>query len=255
MYSRAYICAPWNQAAPRLTEFFEEDIIMLKRLGVLLAGVLFAAFASAAEVPATPTTSREAGKNYFVIDPPQPTASGDKIEVLEIFSYACVHCAHFQPYAEQLKQALPAYATFGYMPALFNADWEPSARAFYTAQSLGVLDQTHQALFDALHRDHIPLRSIDDLAGFYAQHGVDKTKFLAESASFEVESKLSRAKEIARKDGIDGTPSIVVNGKYRVTGASAGGYPQLIELVDWLVEKERAGSAKPAKVATPTKKH
>ena len=223
---------------------------MLKRLGVLLAGLLFVSITGAAEKSAPPTTSWKAGKNYFVIDPPQPTASGDKVEVLEVFSYACPHCAHFQPYAEQLKQSLPAYARYGYMPAVFNADWEPSARAFYTAQSLGVLDQTHQALFDALHRDHIPLRTIDDLAAFYAQHGVDKAKFLAESASFEVESKLSRANEIVKKDGIDGTPSVVVNGKYRVTAASAGGYPQLLELVDWLVKKEHA-SAGPAQHTTP----
>ena len=223
---------------------------MLKHPGVLLAGLLFVSFAAAAEKSVPPTTSWEAGKNYFVIDPPQPTASGDKIEVLEVFSYACPHCAHFQPYAEQLKQSLPAYASYAYMPAVFNAEWEPSARAFYTAQSLGVLDQTHQALFDALHRDHIPLRTIDDLAGFYAQHGVDKAKFLAESASFEVESKLSRANEIVKKDGIDGTPSVVVNGKYRVTAASAGGYPQLLELVDWLVKKEHASKG-PTQHTTP----
>ena len=220
---------------------------MVKHMGILLAGLLAASFAAAAEPAAAPSAGREAGKNYFVIDPPQPTASGDKVEVLEVFSYACPHCAHFQPFAEQLKASLPAYATFGYMPAVFNAQWEPYARAFYTAKSLGVLEQTHQALFDALHRDHVPLRTIDDLAGFYAQHGVDKAKFLSESASFEVESKLSRANEIVRNDGIDGTPSIVVDGKYRVTGASAGGYPQLIQLVDWLVRKEHDASGKSAK--------
>lgn len=219
---------------------------MLKRLGFLLAGLLVVAACSAADKDAAPATNWEAGKNYFLIDPAQATATGDKIEVLEIFSYACPHCAHFQPYAEQLKQSLPKYAQFAYMPAVFNPQWEPYARAFYTAQSLGVLDKTHQALFDALHRDHMPLRTIDDLAGFYAQHGVDKAKFLAASGSFEVESKLTRAQEIVRNDGIDGTPSIVVNGKYRVTGASAGGFPELIQLVDWLVKKEHAEAAKPA---------
>ena len=216
---------------------------MLKRVGFLLAGLLAASTAFAAD-PAPATTSWEAGKNYFVIDPPQPTASGERVEVLEVFSYACPHCAHFQPYAEQLKASLPAGAEFSYMPAIFNASWEPFARAFYTAQSLGVLDKTHQALFDALHRDHVPMRTIDELASFYAQQGVDKAKFMAASGSFEVESKLSRAQDLVKKFGVDGTPSIVVNGKYRVTGQSAGGYPQLIELVDWLVQKELG--AKPA---------
>ncbi len=209
---------------------------MLKRLGLLLAGLVATSALFAADAPAP--AAWEEGKNYFPVDPPQPTATGDKVEVLEVFSYACPHCAHFQPYAEQLKTSLPAGAVFTYMPAVFNPSWEPYARAYYTAESLGVLDKTHQPLFDALHRDHLPLRTIDDLAGFYAQNGVDKAKFLATSASFEVESKLARSQTIVKADGIDGTPSIVVNGKYRITGASAGGYPQLIELVDWLVQKE-----------------
>ena len=209
---------------------------MLKRLGLLLAGLVATSAVFAADAPAP--TAWEAGKNYFLVDPPQPTATGDKVEVLEVFSYACPHCAHFEPYAEQLKTSLPAGAVFTYMPAVFNPSWEPYARAYYTAESLGVLDKTHQPLFDALHRDHLPMRTIDDLAGFYAQNGVDKAKFLATSASFEVESKLARAQTIVKADGVDGTPSIIVNGKYRITGASAGGYPQLIELVDWLVQKE-----------------
>ena len=217
---------------------------MFKRLGLLLTGVMLASVACADDVaaPAAPA-AWEAGKSYFVIDPPQPTSSGDTIEVLEVFSYAC------QPYAEQIKQALPAYASFSYMPAIFNAQWEPYARAFYAAQSLGVLESTHQALFDALHRDHMPLRTIEDLASFYAQHGTDRAKFLSAASSFETESKLSHAIQTVKNDGIDGTPSIVVAGKYRVTGQSAGGSPQMIELINFLVKKEHDAGAKPAKAA------
>lgn len=221
---------------------------MLKHLGLLLAGLLATSISSAADTPAAAAATQwQAGTNYFVIDPPQQTASGSKIEVLEVFSYACPHCAHFQPYAQQLKKSLPSYASFSYMPAVFQPAWEPFARAFYAAQSLGVLDKTHQALFDALYTEHLPLRSIEDLATFFAGHGVDKAKFLSAANSFEVESKLARARDFVAKSGIDGTPSIIVNGKYRVTGSSAGGFPQLIELVDWLVAKEHADTAKPAK--------
>jgi len=214
---------------------------MLMRLGFLLAGLFSASAAVAADAPAAPATAPMAwveGTHYFLIDPPQPTATGNKVEVLEVFSYACPHCAHFQPTAEEIKKSLPAGAVFTYMPAVFNPSWEPYARAYYTAESLGVVDKTHQDLFDALHRDHLPMRTIDDLAGFYAQHGVDKAKFLATSASFEVESKLQRAAQIVKADGVDGTPSIIVDGKYRVTGTSAGGYPQMVQIVDYLVQKE-----------------
>ena len=212
---------------------------MSRMLAVLLTGLLYAGMSSAQGFDATaPVQKWQAGKNYTLIEPPQPTATGDKIEVLEIFSYACPHCAHFQPYADQLKASLPSYAEFGNMPAVFNASWEPFARAYYTAQSLGVAEKTHQALFDALHKDHEPLRTIQDLSTFYAKFGVDPKKFIDASNSFEVNSKLIRAEKMVKAYGVQGTPSIVVNGKYLVTGQSAGGYSQLIELVDWLVKKE-----------------
>ncbi|MGH8174376.1 MAG: thiol:disulfide interchange protein DsbA/DsbL [Rhodanobacteraceae bacterium] len=221
---------------------------MLKHFGILLAGLFATSMAFAAETADAPAASTHvAGTNYFEIDPAQQTASGDKVEVLEVFSYACPHCAHFQPYAEEIKAKLPAGAVFSYMPAVFNPTWEPYARAFYTAESLGVLDQTHQPMFDALHRDHVPMRTIDDLATFYTQHGVDKAKFMAASASFEVESKLTRSREMVKAFGVDGTPSIIVNGKYRITAQSAGGYPQLVELVGWLVQQELAAKPKSGK--------
>lgn len=222
---------------------------MLKHLPKLLVGALLALTfnasaqdtkdaATAGAAPAA--VAAEAGKNYFLIEPPEPTASGDKVEVLEVFSYACVHCAHFQPYADEIKSKLPAYAQFSYMPAIFNDAWEAFARGFYTAQSLGLLDKTHQAMFDAVHRDHRQFGSFDDIAKFYGEHGADVEKFKQIATSFEIESKLTRSRTFVPKYGVDGTPTIIINGKYRLTGASAGGYPQMVALVDLLVKKEHA---------------
>jgi thiol:disulfide interchange protein DsbA len=216
---------------------------MLKYLSQSLVGLLLAVSVNACaqehaeHAAATAPAAAEVGKNYFLIEPPQPTASGDKVEVLEVFSYACVHCAHFQPYADEIRSKLPAYGQFNYMPAIFNDQWEAYARAYYTAQSLGLLDKTHQAMFDALHRDRRAFRSFDDIATFYGEHGADGEKFKQVATSFEVESKLSRSRSMVPKYGVDGTPSVIVGGKYRVTGASAGGYPQLVAIVQMLVEK------------------
>lgn len=231
---------------------------MFNHLSKLLVGALLAFTVNAcaqepkdaAPVDAAPAAvAAEAGKNYFLIEPPEPTASGDKIEVLEVFSYACVHCAHFQPYADEIKSKLPAYAQFSYMPAIFNDAWEAFARGFYTAQSVGLLEKTHQALFDAVHRDHRQFVSFDDIAKFYGEQGTDIEKFKQIATSFEIESKLARSRSLVPKYGVDGTPTLIINGKYRVTGASAGGYPQLVALVDTLVKKEHA-----AKMATKGKK-
>ena len=219
---------------------------MLKHLPQLFVGLLLAVSVNACAqehadtAKAAAPVAAEAGKNYFLIEPAQPTASGDKVEVLEVFSYACVHCAHFQPYADEIRAKLPAYAQFNYMPAIFNEQWEAFARAYYTAQSLGVLDKTHQAIFDAVHRDRRAFRSFDDIATFYGEHGADVEKFKQVATSFEVESKLSRSRSMVPKYGVDGTPSVIVAGKYRVTGASAGGYPQMVALILHLVEKAHA---------------
>jgi len=218
---------------------------MLKRLGLLFAGLVATSTAFAADAPAP--TAWEEGKNYFLVDPPQPTASGDKVEVLEVFSYACPHCAHFQPYAEELKSKLPANAQFVLIAAVFNAQWEPFSRAFFTAQSLGLLDRTHQAVFDAVHRDHLPVNTLEALANFYAGHGANSASFLSTANSFVIDAKMSHAADLIRSYGVEATPTLVVNGKYRVSANSQRGigFPEMVQISLQLVQQEAARSAKP----------
>jgi len=215
---------------------------MLKYL--LIVAALFATSAcSADEAAAGAARQWQVGQDYFAVDPPQATSTGDKIEVVEVFSYACPHCAHFQPYAEELKSKLPANAKFVLMPAVFNAQWEPFARAFYTAKSLGLLDKTHQALFDAIHRDHQPLHSLEDLANlFYSNYGANPGNFISTATSFVVEGELNHGNQLVHDYRIDATPSLVVNGKYRVTAiAERGiGFPEMVQITLQLVKQEGA---------------
>ena len=146
---------------------------MLK-YAAMLAALLFAGGALADDAAKAPVE----GKDYYLIDPPAPSEP-NKVVVTEVFSYACPHCAHFQPYVDQLKSQLPAGVQFELVPAVFQPGWEPFARAFYTAKSMGLLDKTHQALFDAIHRDHQPLRTIEDLANlFYVNYGANPGSFV-----------------------------------------------------------------------------
>jgi thiol:disulfide interchange protein DsbA len=211
----------------------------------LIAGVLAVGACSAQDdksAAAKPTEWKE-GQHYIVLTKPTPPPAG-KVEVTEVFSYACPHCAHFQPYADQLKSRLPAGVTFSYMPVVFNPSWEPLARAYYTAQALGVLEKTHQALFDALHRDHKPLRTIEDLGGFYAGYGIDPKNFVSTAQSFVVEGNLTQGRERAVAYQIESTPTLIINGKYRLDAASAGGQGQAVELALWLVDKELKAAKK-----------
>lgn len=223
---------------------------MFKRLSffaVLVFG-LVAASACSADNPDAGAAARQwsAGADYVVLDPPVPTSTGSKVEVVEVFSYACPHCAHFQPYADELRSKLPANAQMVYIPAVFNPQWEPFARAFWTAQALGLVDKTHQAVFDAVHRDHLPLASIDALANWYAGQGANAGNFLSTANSFVVDAKMSHAAELIRSYGVEATPTLVVNGKYRVGANSQRGigFPEMVQIALYLAKQEvEKGSA------------
>lgn len=203
------------------------------------------------------------GTNYFLIQPAQPTSVGPgKVEVTEVFSYACPACNRFYPTIDKLKAALPANAELTFVPAAFNQgeDWPMFQRAFYAAQALGVEKRAHDAMFDAVwktgelaiidpgsQRIKTPAPSIEDAAKWYAKAtGIKAETFVATAASFGVDSKTRQADQYIRAAQVDQTPTMIVNGKYRLTVAAAGGDDKIIELVLWLVAQESGGAAKTA---------
>ena len=221
---------------------------MLKRLPTLLILMLGFLGAGACSADGGNAASRQwtAGADYTVIEPAQPTSTGDKVEVVEVFSYACPHCAHFQPYADELQSKLPANAQFVLIPAVFNQSWEPFARAFYTAQALGLVDKTHQALFDAIHRDHLPLRDIDSIANFYTRYGANAGNFLSTANSFVIDAKMAHGADLVKAYGIEATPTLVVNGKYRIGANSQRniGFAEMVQIALQLAQQEAAASTK-----------
>jgi thiol:disulfide interchange protein DsbA len=218
---------------------FKQALILLAGM-ILIGGCQAQGSADVAKAPARPALV--AGQDYLLI-PAAQAATGDQVVVTEVFSYACPHCADFQPYANELKSKLPKDAKFALLPAVFNAMWEPYARAFYTAQSMGLVDKTHQALFDAIHRDHEPLRTIQDLANlFYANYGASPGEFLSTATSFVIEGEMSSGNQKVREWQVDATPTLIVDGKYRVTANPERGigFGQMVQIALQLVDQELA---------------
>ncbi len=183
----------------------------------------------------------EAPRDYQLIEPAQATASGDKIEVIEVFGYSCIHCAHAAPIIKEWAVGLGPDVQFSFMPAIFGGVWEAFGRAFYTAQTMGVMERTHDRLFEVIHTEHRQFRNLDDIAGFYAEHGVEKAAFLSNMQSFPVNAKIADAVEKVRAYGVEGTPTMIVNGKYRVMSPGGDdGFKKMLEIVDFLIQKERA---------------
>lgn len=217
----------------------------MKRIAaILLCGLLMAPVAFAQNM----VERFSAGQHYFPITPAVPTtAAAGKVEVVEAFSYACVHCAHFNPSVETWKKSKPAAAQLVLLPVVFNPSWEMLARAYYAAEALGALDRTHSKMFNAIFVEKKQFRTLEEIAKWYAAQGVNEAKFLATAKSFGVNAKIKRATDLVQRYKVDGTPSVMVAGKYRITGASAGDYETLWQIVNFLVAKELA--AKPAATA------
>jgi len=178
------------------------------------------------------------GINYKVLSNPQPTANPDKIEVVEVFWYGCPHCHKFQPYIEKWLKTKPDNVDYIRMPAILREDWSLHARAYYTAEILGILDRIHTPLFDAIHVEKRRLFSEGALMDFFKEHGVSNDEFRNTFHSFAVDSKVRRARLMTRRYRINGTPSVVINGKYVTGPVMAKGFENLIKVIDYLVDKE-----------------
>ncbi len=195
------------------------------------------------------------GVQYARITPArQTTVPSGKVEVMEVFSYGCPACNAFQPAMEKLRRALPANAQLVFLPAAFNPaeDWPMFQRAYFAAQALGVAERTHQAMYDAVwktgelaiivpgtNRLKDPLPSIADVARFYARvAGVNAQQFLAMANSFGIDSKIRAADAQILAMQVAATPTLIVNGRYRVNRDELTSNEQLIELVRYLVAKE-----------------
>jgi thiol:disulfide interchange protein DsbA len=177
---------------------------------------------------------------YEKVVPAQPTTTGDKIEVVEMFWYGCPHCNNLEPLVKRWLSKIPKEASFVRIPAIFRPNWELHARAFYTAEILGVLDKTHEAMFEAIHQKKQNLATEPELMTFFEQHGVKNEDFNRVFRSFAVEAKVRRAKDMSQRYGIQGVPSLIVNGKYRTGSQLAGGNNNIFKVVNFLIEKEVA---------------
>lgn len=178
---------------------------------------------------------------YEAVSPAQPTANPAKIEVIEFFWYGCPHCYSFEPSLTKWLKALPANVEFIRIPAIFNEQWGKHAKAYFTAEALGVVDAVHADFFDAIQEKKQELETEDQLAKFFAAHGVKEAEFRETYNSFMIDAKMRQAPAIAAKYGITGVPAIVVNGKYKTNGTLAGSQEKMIEVMNSLIKKESGG--------------
>ncbi|WHZ20348.1 MAG: hypothetical protein OJF55_002497 [Rhodanobacteraceae bacterium] len=196
--------------------------------------------------PASSTHFTE-GNQYVTLKlPAKQAAPTGPVEVVEAFSYGCPHCAEFAPYMDKLRAELPKGVAVRYMPVVFSPAWEPYAQAFYAARQLGVLKQTHDAMFQAM-LEHYPLNSLQDMAAWYGRHGADPQKFMAAATSAETMQQMAADQKTEMGWGVDATPTLVVGRRASdardapfvalMRSADINSYAELQQLGLWMVRQ------------------
>ena len=209
--------------------------------GLLFLGWVAAGVTAVAEESAP---AYEEGTHYHRLPVAVDTRDPERIEVVEVFGYACIHCYRFDPILEDWRGGLPGDVAFRRVPAVFNETWELFARMFYAAEALGVGEEMHMPLFEAIHRRGLDLRRAE-LAEelFEFESGVEPADYTAALNSFGVATRLRQADAAGRVYRVTGVPSLVVNGKYRIDSGDAGGYVEMLRIADFLIDRERAAPA------------
>ncbi len=179
------------------------------------------------------------GEHYQRIGTPV-SVSGERVEVIEAFAYPCPACRNFLPHIKSWEEEQDGNVDFRRLPIALQRGWDLFARAYYTAQVVGVDEGAHEAMFRALHDERRQFRSFEDVAEFYSDFGVEKEAFINTSESFAVDSRMRQNRNHVRQFGIRSTPTVIVHGKWRVQPNNFGSYSEMMEAVKYLVEREAA---------------
>jgi len=215
-----------------------------------LLGLAAAAFSAFAAVPAM-ATEPQAGAQYLVLPTVQPTDTGKKIEVVEFFAYYCPHCYAFEPLLHAWVKKQGDNIVFKRVHVPGGASVLPQQRLFYTLDAMGLLDQYHQKVFDAMHQQHLRLSSDEQVFDWVAQNGIDRAKFIDTYRSFGIQARLRRAAAMMDAYYVDRWPLVVIDGRFVTSPSHAGaGAPEgsteaqqqqmALQVMDFLVTKAKA---------------
>jgi thiol:disulfide interchange protein DsbA len=211
-----------------------ENSIMIQKV-IIAAALLFGSQLAMAQAE-----PYQEGVHYFKISQVPANTGSDTVEVTELFSYACSHCNTMEPYLQSWNQSKPDNVVFNRIGVAFGRPaWAMMARGYIVAENLGIVNESHPAMMDAIWKEGKQFRTIDDLADFYTGFGIEKSSFLANYNSFATDSQLRKSQRDVKLFGITGTPSLVVNRKYRVQSSKdVKDYNAMLDVVDYLVVKE-----------------
>lgn len=197
----------------------------------------------------TPNERFQEGKHYQKLSAKittQPAVqklvseSPHKIQVIEFFNYACFWCQRLHPRVNSWLANKPLNVVFYRFPVVFNKSWEVMAKAYFIVQTLNKHELDHE-FFKAIHTDNVDLTNEKLLQAFFEKHGIEQQKFLEMYGSFAVSQAVSRSNELSNAYQLTASPAMIINGptgSYLVTASMAGTEAAVMEVVNFLIERE-----------------
>jgi len=220
---------------------------------ILLLGSAIVLLSAPVHAQSGSSVRYQEGLHYFMLDEESPVPAGT-MELVEVFSYMCSHCNTFEPYIDSWLKRKPENLGFARIPVVFGRKaWEIYARAYVTAEMMGLGEGAHKAMMDKMWKEKVVMRNMEELSEFYSTFGVDANQFLATSRSFAVDARMRKEQKLVQIYGIRGTPSLVLNGKYRIAGnESVPSFDAMLDVVDYLIARETARNLEAAALEVET---
>ncbi len=231
--------------------------LLSRWLTVLLVSIM------ATSVMASPSHPQK-NVDYQVLKVPQPTNSGNKVEVIEFFGYFCPHCYAFDTALTNWARKHRKDVVFKRVTVKFSESMALHQKMFYTLSAMDVLtNELHHRIFDAIQIQRVPLRTDEQIFEFVGKNGIDRKKFMEMYNSFYVQMLGNKAVEMQSTYEIEGVPMIVIDGKYLTSPAivSSGNemdlseeemHMQTLKVMDALV-KQSLKEKSPVQKATSSK--
>lgn len=171
--------------------------------------------------------------------PQQPVETDGRVEVIDFFFYACPYCSELLPHLERWQKRKPADVIFRHVPVVRHDSWAPLAKTYYTLEAMGEVGRLHSAVYRSYHVEDLPMSQEKVIAEWAEKHGLDRERFMTIYRSEETRQKVERARKMTRDYDIQGTPSVVVDGRLLTSTSMTPGVPGIIPVIDGLIRLAR----------------
>lgn len=176
--------------------------------------------------------------------PAQPAEAGERIEVIDFFWYGCPYCNELQPAMEEWLKRKPDDVVLRRVPVILRDSWAPHARIYYTLELLGEVERLHLAVYHSYHVEQLSMSKPEVMEQWAAKHGIERQRWINAYFSPEVDARIARAFQATKRYDVQGTPSVVVDGRYLTSSSMTPSVRGVMPVVEDLVRLARQNRSK-----------